>query len=119
MIYKLSMRLVFLIAHLFYPKTVSESNENGKNVTPMFPVSILSTHNSNSGAIRIVRDGLLEIVRCQRVNVNGYQVLAGCPNAVYVEDSGDVSITGGILMDTRQEKKTRAMVRWKETGNMN
>jgi hypothetical protein len=46
-------------------------------------------------------------------------VLDGYPCAVCVEDSADVSITGCTLLETREEKKTVAMVRWKGTGSGN
>lgn len=72
-----------------------------------------------AGAVPIHRDGLLEIVRCRRINVHGCQVLDGYPYAVYVEDSADVSITGCTLLETREEKKTVAMLRWKGTGSGN
>lgn len=72
-----------------------------------------------SGAPPIVRDGLLEIVGCRRVNVNGCQVLDGYPNGVYVENSHDVSVTGCTLLETREENKTVAMVRWKGDGSGN
>ncbi len=72
-----------------------------------------------SGAPPIVRDGLLEIVGCRRVNVNGCQVLDGYPNGVYVENSHDVSVTGCTLLETREENKTGAMVRWKGDGSGN
>jgi hypothetical protein len=72
------------------------------------------------GAVPIVRDGLLEIVRCRRINVSGCQVLDGYPNGVYVSDSSHVSIGGCMVLETRAERKTRSAVRWngKGTGNL-
>jgi hypothetical protein len=70
-------------------------------------------------AVPLVRDGLLEIVRCQRINVSGCQVLDGQPYGVFVEDSDFVSITGTSILETRDEKKTRAAIRLRGAGQGN
>jgi polygalacturonase len=70
-------------------------------------------------AMPLVREGLVEIVRCQRVNVSGCQVLDGQPFGIFVEDSDQVSITGTSVLETRREKKTRAAIRLRGTGRGN
>ena len=67
----------------------------------------------------LVRDGLVEIVRCQRVNLSGCQVLDGQPFGVFVADSDHISITGTSVLETRREKKTRAAIRLAGKGRGN
>jgi polygalacturonase len=72
-----------------------------------------------AGAVPLERQGLVEIVRCQRVNVSGCQVLDGQAFGIFVEDSDQVCITGTSVLETRQEGKTRAAVRLRGTGRGN
>ncbi|HEX5447541.1 MAG TPA: right-handed parallel beta-helix repeat-containing protein, partial [Pirellulales bacterium] len=65
------------------------------------------------------REGLLEIVRCRRVNLSGCQVLDGQPYGILVEDSQQISITGTSVLETRDERKTRAAIRWRGKGSGN
>ncbi|HEX7448379.1 MAG TPA: right-handed parallel beta-helix repeat-containing protein [Pirellulales bacterium] len=65
------------------------------------------------------REGLLEIVRCRRVNISGCQVLDGHPYGIYVEDSQQISITGTSVCETRDERKSRAAIRWRGKGGGN
>lgn len=65
------------------------------------------------------RDGLLEIVRCRRVNVSGCQLLDGRPYGIYVEDSENIHITGTTVRETRAEPKSRAALRWGGRGRGN
>lgn len=71
------------------------------------------------GVVPIQRDGLLEIVRCRRVNVNGLQILDGFPNGLYVADSSFVNVSGSTILESRMEKRTRAAVRWTGAGSGN
>lgn len=65
------------------------------------------------------RQGLLEIIRCARITVNGCQILDGYPSAIYVTDSDDISITGCTLLERRKQKETVSTVRWNGTGSGN
>ncbi len=65
------------------------------------------------------RQGLLEIIRCARLTVNGCQILDGYPSAIYISNSDDISITGCTLLEKRKEKETVSMVYWKGTGTGN
>ena len=65
------------------------------------------------------RQGLLEIIRCARLTINGCQILDGYPSAIYVTDSDDISITGCTLLERRKQKETVATVRWNGTGTGN
>jgi parallel beta-helix repeat protein len=71
------------------------------------------------GVEPMVRDGLLEFVRCRRVNVTGTQVLDATPNGIYLEDCSDTIISGCTILDDRQPQKMRAAVRWKGVGDGN
>lgn len=62
--------------------------------------------------VPIVRKGLVEIVKCLRVNLTGVQILEGTPYGLYVEDSQDVLVSGCTLLDTRPEPKTKASIHW-------
>lgn len=64
----------------------------------------------------IERQGLLEIVRCERINVSGCQVLDGQPYGIYVERSNRVSITGTNVLETRDEARALAAIRWTGEG---
>jgi hypothetical protein len=67
----------------------------------------------------IERQGLLEIVRCQRINVSGCQVLDGQPYGIYLEDTNRVSLTCCQIFETRDEAKSRAAIRWTGQGRGN
>jgi hypothetical protein len=67
----------------------------------------------------LVREGLLEVIRCRRVNISGCEILDGTPHGIYVEDGNHVSITGCTVLDSRSEKKTRSAIRFKGQGRMN
>jgi polygalacturonase len=67
----------------------------------------------------IVRDGLLEIVGCQRINISGCELLDGHPVCLHVADSSQVSVTGCTLLDSRADKLTQAAIRWRGPGSGN
>ncbi len=72
-----------------------------------------------AGVRPIERDGLLEIARCQRINVSGCQILDGVPVCVHIEDSHHVSLTGCTLTDGRDEQKTEFAIVWRGAGSNN
>jgi hypothetical protein len=57
------------------------------------------------------REGLLEIVRCKRVTINGCQILDGVPAGVLIDASEGVQITGCTITDTREPKLMKEAVR--------
>ena len=67
-------------------------------------------------AIAIERKGLIEIVRCQRVNLSGIEVLNATPTGISLEDCSDTLISGCTVLDVRQEKKMEAAIRWTGEG---
>ncbi|MGH7136321.1 MAG: right-handed parallel beta-helix repeat-containing protein, partial [Pirellulales bacterium] len=72
-----------------------------------------------AGAAPLSREGLLEIVRCQRINLSGCHILDGQPYGVYVEDSDLVNLSGSSILETRAEKKTLAAIRLRGQGRGN
>lgn len=50
------------------------------------------------------REGLLELVRCKRVNISGSQILDGVPHGLFVDGCACVQVTGCTIMDTREPK---------------
>ena len=73
----------------------------------------------DSGDGPLPRDGMLEIVRCRRISVTACQIADAYPSALYVEDSGDVTVANSTLMEIREEKRTVNQIRWKGPGTGN
>ena len=67
----------------------------------------------------ITKNGLLEIINCQRININGCQILDGYPNGVYVDKSKDVIVSSCHILDTRKEPKTEYAIQWTGPGSGN
>lgn len=65
------------------------------------------------------RQGLLEIIRCARLTINGCQILDGYPSAIYISDSDDISITGCTLLERRTQKETVSTIHWNGIGRGN
>ena len=71
------------------------------------------------GAVPIVRQGLIELVRCRRMNISGTQVLDATPNGFYLEDCSDTLISGCTILDDRQPQQMQAAIRWMGSGSGN
>lgn len=71
-------------------------------------------------AVPLVRDALVEVVRCQRVNMTGCQILDGTPINLLFEDCSDVLASSNTVCDQRDVKKTThgIVFRGKGSGNM-
>ena len=67
----------------------------------------------------IVREGLIELVRCRRVNISGTQILDATPHGIYLENCSDTLISGCTILDDREPKLMRSAVRWLGTGSGN
>lgn len=72
-----------------------------------------------AGARPVIRHGLLEIERCQRINVSGCQILDASPHGVDVRESRQVLISGCTIVDSRSEKRMESAIRWQGTGEDN
>ncbi|MCA9217748.1 MAG: right-handed parallel beta-helix repeat-containing protein, partial [Planctomycetales bacterium] len=69
--------------------------------------------------IQIEREGLLELIRCRRVNISGTQVLDGTPYGMVLENCQDTIITGCTVLDDRQPRKMKAAILWRGEGSGN
>lgn len=71
------------------------------------------------GAVPIVRDALIELVRCRRVNISGTQVLNPTPRGLLLEDCSDTLISGCTILDHRQPSRMQLAVEWRGDGSGN
>jgi hypothetical protein len=71
------------------------------------------------GVEPIVREALIELVRCRRINVSGTQILDATPNGIYLEDCSETLISGCTILDDRQPQLMQAGIRWVGDGSGN
>ena len=71
-------------------------------------------------SVPLVRDALVEIVRCQRMNITGCQILDGTPIGLLIDECEDVLVASNTICDQRQAKKTThgIVFRGKGSGNL-
>lgn len=89
------------------------------NITGLLIEDAEAGQHTVSGAKPIIRDGLIELIRCRRMNVSGTQVLDGTPNGLYLVDCSDTLINGCTILDDRQPPKMQAAVVWRGSGQGN
>ncbi|GAB4149283.1 MAG: right-handed parallel beta-helix repeat-containing protein [Planctomycetaceae bacterium] len=70
-------------------------------------------------AVELKRDGLLELVRCERINISGSQVIDSAPYGILLKDCRDTIITGTTVLDSRAKKKMQAAIHWTGAGSGN
>lgn len=70
-------------------------------------------------AVPIVRDALIELVRCRRVNISGTQVLNPTPRGLWLEDCSDTLISGCTILDHRQPSQMQLAIDWRGDGSGN
>ncbi len=75
--------------------------------------------NTVMGAVQSDKQALLEIERSKRINVSSSQFFEGTPHGILVDSSEDVAITGCMLLDGRQERKSKSQIVWKGAGRGN
>jgi hypothetical protein len=71
------------------------------------------THTVDSPAV-LERQGLVEIIDCTRVTLNGCHIIDGAPYGVYVQGSQGVSIEACTIVDSREQKKMLAPIMRKD-----
>jgi hypothetical protein len=59
------------------------------------------------------REGLVELVRCRRVNISGMSILESAPCGLFVEDCRDTLVTGCTILDARDPKLMQSAVLWR------
>jgi hypothetical protein len=91
----------------------------GLNVSGLYIQDALASRHTVPGAPAVVRDGLVELIRCRRVNMGGVQILEGAPYGLVAEDCSDVLVHGCTILDERSPPLMRAAVRWTGEGTGN
>jgi hypothetical protein len=64
----------------------------------------------------VPREGLLELVDCDRINLNGCSLLEGAPVGLFVDRSRNVLVTGCTILDSRHPPLATHAVRWLGEG---
>jgi hypothetical protein len=65
------------------------------------------------------REGLIELVRCRRINISGVQVLEPAPYGLSLVECSDTLITGCTILDGRMPPLMQAPIRWQGEGSGN
>ena len=68
------------------------------------------------GTVPLDREGLVELIRCNRFNISGTQVLDGTPYGIVLEDCSNTLINGCTVLEDRKEQKMRAAIFWRGEG---
>ncbi len=73
----------------------------------------LAGQNTVADAIPTKKEGLLELIRCRRMNVTGCQILEGTPNGIVVEDCSDVILSATSVLDRREPRLMKSPIAWR------
>ncbi|MBS0264547.1 MAG: right-handed parallel beta-helix repeat-containing protein, partial [Planctomycetes bacterium] len=65
------------------------------------------------------RLGLLELIRCRRINLSGVQILDPAPYGLYLDECQDTVVTGCSILDGRAPVLMKAAIRWQGAGSGN
>jgi hypothetical protein len=65
------------------------------------------------------RQGLIELVRCRRMNLTGLAVLEPAPCGIFLDECSETLITGCTVLDARESGLMQAAIRWQGTGSGN
>jgi hypothetical protein len=65
------------------------------------------------------REGLIELVRCRRINISGVQVLEPAPYGIFFDECSDTLVTGCTILDGRSPPLMQAPIRWQGEGSGN
>lgn len=71
------------------------------------------------GVAPIQREGLIELLRCRRVNVGGCQILDGTPAGIFLQDCQDTLLSGCTILDAREPQKMKLAIVWQGAGSGN
>ena len=85
-------------------------------ITGLIIQDALAGQNTVTGAVANKKDGLIELVRCRRMNLTGCQVLEGTPNGLVLEDCSDTVISGCSILDQRSPKLMEHAIVWRDTA---
>lgn len=65
------------------------------------------------------RDGLIELVRCKRMNLSGISVLEPAPVGIFLDECSDTLLSGCTILDGRTPGLMQSAIQWKGTGSGN
>jgi polygalacturonase len=65
------------------------------------------------------REGLIELVRCRRMNLTGVQMVDAAPHGLFLDECSDTLVTGCTILDSRSPALMQAAVRWQGAGTGN
>lgn len=85
-------------------------------ITGLLIQDALAGQNTVANTVPTKKEGLVELVRCRRLNLTGCQILEGTPNGLVVEDCADTLITGTSILDRREPRLMQSAVVWKTTS---
>lgn len=73
-----------------------------------------------AGTAPLEREALVEVVRCQRININGCQFLDGTPVGLLLDDCTDTLVSGCTILDQREAPQMKSGIVWKGSvaGNL-
>lgn len=80
--------------------------------------SLSGTHTVNT-PVKLQRDALVEVVRCDRTTLNGLHLVDGAPINLLVDSSSHTSVTGCSLLESRETPKIRRPLVWRGKGKGN
>lgn len=89
------------------------------NITGLLMEDAQSGKHTVPGVVPINRDALIELVRCQRFNISGTQVLNGTPYGIFLQDCSQTLLTGASIIDSRDPPQMKAAIVWKGSGRGN
>ncbi|HLQ45612.1 MAG TPA: NosD domain-containing protein, partial [Planctomycetaceae bacterium] len=87
-------------------------------VTGLILQDALAGQNTVAGAVPNEKEGLLELIRCRRMNLTGCQILEGTPNGIVLDDCQDTLITGCTILDKRPTKLMKAAIVWRDPNEV-
>jgi polygalacturonase len=66
-----------------------------------------------------MREGLVEVIRCRRINVQGVQILEPAPYGLFLDECSDTLVTGCTILDGRSPPLMQSAIRWQGSGSGN
>jgi hypothetical protein len=84
-------------------------------VTGLILQDALAGQHTVAGTVPSAKEGLLELVRCRRMNLTGCQVLEGTPNGIVLEDCQDTLVSGCTILDQRPTKLMKSAIVWRDS----
>ncbi len=75
----------------------------------------LAGQNTVADAIPTRKEALLELIRCDRIQLTGSQILEGTPNGLLVEDCRNLLMSATTILDRRESKLMKQAIVWRKS----